>query len=127
MENSKPNGMNESVDWTERGWRPVTDCIVMNGVCAWCGTSIPSDREVFWFGATANPIVNLAGIEGPVIEVLLSKLEKPIPAIVATSDSQAKADGYDFMFMACSQACADELHEALTQERDRFSNIVKMN
>lgn len=90
--------------------------------CAWCNKEIPEDVEVFGFGAKSQQGVDLSEQEGTIIQ--LSLLEgRTVPAIVVASDSEAKKQGYDFAFLACSQGCAQSLREALRKEIDVFESV----
>ena len=86
--------------------------------CAFCNAKIGDDCEVFTIGAKTHDIFDLSGAEGTVIEIHSLVLDKSIYAMVPTSDSQAKKDGNDMLFMLCSEDCAFELKEALTLEKD---------
>jgi len=61
--------------------------------------------------------------EGKVIPVVLALVDKTIPAIVTTGDSQAKRNGYDLLFMCCSRECAGLLKDVLQEERNLFDEI----
>ena len=86
--------------------------------CAWCENPIGPDKEVFGFGAKANPEVDLNNSEGKIIQLPLVKCRKVVPAMVATNDSQAKKEGNDLVFMICSRVCGMTLKEALEEEID---------
>lgn len=85
--------------------------------CAWCNKRIPEDSEVFGLGAKVKPAIKLEDQEGKFIPLSLILTDKTIPAIVTTTDSQAKQKGNDLMFMTCSQGCAESLKEALYKEK----------
>ncbi|HSB10089.1 MAG TPA: hypothetical protein VLM38_11440 [Blastocatellia bacterium] len=84
--------------------------------CAWCGTRIPEDTEVFTFSAKVNPGVDLKGDEGSVIPLTLRIPGKIVPAIVPTADSPAKKEGKDLLFMICGDDCGTALRQALERE-----------
>jgi len=92
-------------------------------ICAWCNKEVPEDVEVFGFGTKARPGVDLSEQEGTVIQLPLALEGKTVPAIVVTSDSEAKRQGYDLAFLACSQECAQSLREALQREIDLFKPV----
>lgn len=86
--------------------------------CAWCNKTIPEDSEVFGLGAKFREGVDIEDNEGKIIPLSLVVTNKTIPAIVTTSDSEAKREGKDLMFMTCSQSCAESLRDALQKEKD---------
>ena len=87
-------------------------------ICAWCNREIPEASEVFGLGAKVRENILLNDFEGTIISIELFKTDKTVPAIVTTSDSEAKRDGYDLMFMTCSQACAESLKTALSKDKE---------
>ncbi|RLC73164.1 MAG: hypothetical protein DRJ03_31150 [Chloroflexi bacterium] len=91
--------------------------------CAWCNKEIPEDVEVFGFGAKSQPGVDFSEQEGTIIQLPLALAGRTVSAIVVTSDSEAKRDGYDFAFLACSQKCAQSLKEALQREIDLIESV----
>jgi hypothetical protein len=84
--------------------------------CGWCGKTIPSDTEVFGFGAKARPGVDLSGKAGQVLPMYLAACDKTVLGAVAGLDSDAKREGNDLVFMTCSAACANLLRTALQGE-----------
>jgi len=91
--------------------------------CAWCDKRIPDDSEVFGLGVKARQRIGSRSREGKVIPVVLALVDKTIPAIVTTGDSQAKRNGYDLLFMCCSRECAGLLKDVLQEERNLFDEI----
>jgi len=91
--------------------------------CAWCDKRIPDDSEVFGLGVKARHRIGITGREGKVIPVVLALVDKTVPAIVTTGDSQAKRNGYDLLFMCCSRECAGLLKDVLQEERNLFDEI----
>jgi hypothetical protein len=90
--------------------------------CAWCNRRIPTDAEIFGFGAKARSGVDLADKEGEFISLKLNLEDKTVFAIVTPDESPVRQTGYDFMFITCSQACAMTLKDALDLERDVFED-----
>jgi hypothetical protein len=84
--------------------------------CSWCEDEIPDDIEVFTIGAKAKPGIDLAEAEGKIIPLSLIRANKTVSAIVPTRDSPAVKDGYDLMFMVCSQSCAQALSNGLEND-----------
>ena len=83
-------------------------------VCAWCGKHIPKDSELFALGARARPGVDLER-EGNVLEVVLDARRKA-HAIIPSRDSEARAEGWDLLFVVCSEECARSLKEAVQKQ-----------
>ncbi len=94
--------------------------------CAWCGKTIPENSEVFGLGAKVRKTFDIKDQEGKIIPLTLIKADKTIPAIVTTSKSEAKRDGYDLMFMICSKDCAESLRTALEKEIKLFEKVSSL-
>lgn len=90
--------------------------------CAWCTRTIERDTEAYGFGAKARPGVDLSDKEGEFVTMTLVLSKKTVIALVPSQDSAARAEGFDLVFMTCSQNCAEELKEALEFERDVFDD-----
>lgn len=84
--------------------------------CAWCGSRIPEDSEVFTLSAKFKSGIDLTKNEGTIIPLKLELIDKVVPAIVPTADSPAKRAGKDVLFKICSNECSTALDEALKQE-----------
>jgi hypothetical protein len=83
--------------------------------CGWCGQDL-GDREVVGFGAKANPGMDLGPYRGGVIEVDLPGAGRRVRAFVVGLNSPAAREGHDLYFMACGEACAGALRDALRAE-----------
>ena len=88
--------------------------------CTWCEKNISDGEGIFAFGFRANEALDLTGKEGSFVSLTLQLLDKPIVALVPTASSEARRMGYDLIFFTCSQACMDDLKEAIQHERDVF-------
>jgi hypothetical protein len=88
--------------------------------CAWCNVEIPQDAEVFGFGAKASEGVDLRDKEGEFVSLELPLAGKTVFALISTAGSQARAQGYDLVFLTCSQDCAESLKDALEFEKDVY-------
>ena len=84
--------------------------------CSYCHKRIKSNTEVFGMGAKAHRGIDLKNQEGMILDLDLLDGRK-IYAMVVTKDSEAKRDGYDFVFMTCSETCAKALKNALEQDK----------
>lgn len=96
---------------------------LLEDTCAWCNKRIPKDHEVFGLGIKVREGIDLSDKEGKTISLFLVRKNKTVPANVVTSDSEAKRDGKDIMFMTCSQSCAESLKAALQKEKDIFGRF----
>lgn len=86
--------------------------------CAYCDKEVDQDSEVFVVLLTIGEVHDLKDIEGEMISVCLEEANRSIPAMVVTEDSEAKKDGGDIGFMACSEGCAQSLTTTLQKEID---------
>jgi hypothetical protein len=93
-------------------------------LCAWCGSPISDDREVFGFGAKARPGASLGRHAGDIIEVLLVTDGRTVPMIVVKPGSPAAREGFDFFFMTCGSTCATALKGALAQDVELGNRLV---
>jgi hypothetical protein len=91
-------------------------------VCAWCNQDIAADEDVFGFGAKADPGIDLHDKEGEFVSLNLTLQEKIVFALVPSNTSSVKADGFDLIFLTCSEDCAQSLKDALELEKDVFED-----
>jgi hypothetical protein len=100
------------------------------GRCSWCGRRIRDNEPVYGFGGKKRPGVDLTEYEGSAILISLATVRKEVICMVTPPDSPAKADGKDFMFMICSEACADEMKSVMDAEaaigNALFGNLEEM-
>lgn len=90
--------------------------------CAWCEKKLPEGTPVYLLGAAARQKAMLEGEERQSIPVALA--QKTVQAFVTVSDSDAKRDGWDLVFVACGLDCARSLQAALRQETDIISDVA---
>jgi hypothetical protein len=90
--------------------------------CAWCNQEISEDEDIFGFGAKASQSVDLDGKEGEFVSLNLSLREKTVFALVPEKTSGTNAQGYDLLFITCSEDCAQSLKDELDLERDVFED-----
>jgi hypothetical protein len=96
-------------------------------ICAWCNEEIAEDSEVFGFGARLREGIDLEDLAGEVIRIFSTAANRMIRALVVTSDSEAKADGFDLMFMTCSRDCAEALKAALEEEQREADAVIYLD
>jgi hypothetical protein len=100
----------------KHSWRRLAQKDYTN-TCAWCLKRIHKEHERFGFGAKATPGVDLAGVEGTMIEIQLVSVGKTVPVGVPARDSPArKQTGYHFYFMVCSEDCCRQLQAAVGED-----------
>ena len=97
----------------------VIDAEEVMSHCCWCGESIQDDKEMFGLGAKARQGVDLSPFEGEGIEIKMPVSGRQFCTLIPTSDSDARKDGNDLMFVACSNECAYELKELINKEIDQ--------
>ena len=86
--------------------------------CAWCGEFVDEDVEIHAIGAKFPDGVDMKENEGNIIFLGFKAIDKKVPAIMSTSDSEAKKHGNDLMFLTCSQSCFKKLKSLLDKEDD---------
>ena len=84
--------------------------------CTWCNKKISKGSEIFSLGAKVKAGVDLPGMSGRAIRLLLPESGKIIKAIVPAHDSMAKRDGNDLLFAICSSKCGEALKLALQSD-----------
>ncbi len=88
--------------------------------CAWCTREILEDEDIFGFGAKASQSVDLNDKEGQFVSLNLPLHDKTVFALVPTGSSAADIEGFDLVFITCSEDCAQSLKDALDLEQDVF-------
>ena len=86
------------------------------GKCSWCGKPIPDDTPVFGLSGKKRPGMDVSEFEGGAIRISLVSQDRHVIAIVPAADSEARQDGYDFMFMVCSEICGFDMKATLEDE-----------
>lgn len=91
----------------------------MMSICAWCKRYIKDDKPVWSLPCKSE--MDLTKGESHFVDLILLS-GKTVTAFLCTEDSEAKAQGYDFVFMCCSKKCARKLKSALEQDK-RIASI----
>lgn len=88
-------------------------------ICAWCQKVMADDAEGFTLGVKVRPEYHQLAKEqaGRIIDFHLISTGRDVPAVVVAEDSEAKKDGKDLMFPACTMACVKALEAVLHQEK----------
>jgi hypothetical protein len=92
--------------------------------CAWCDQKVGENSPVYGLNAKARSQDLIQGKDGTFMPFHLAQAQKTVYGAVVTDDSEAKQQGWDFVFMACSQRCAQALKDALQKELDIFSRML---
>ena len=95
----------------------------LSRTCAWCKKEIREDVEVFGISAKARSQEEIADREGSFMQFQLELRDTQVHGFAVTSDSEAKAQGWDFVFGACSIDCARSLRGAMKLETDVIDAI----
>ena len=90
--------------------------------CAACRGSINEMTDVFGLGVKLKPGVDLSEFETHCIEIDLVSEEKSVCMMVTARGSEAKEDGKDGMFLACSESCAKQFKQVL--EKPKVSRVA---
>lgn len=95
--------------------------------CAWCKKHLPDDAEVFALGAKIKAdYFKLADKQaGQTVQFHLLATNRDIPAIISNADSEAKREGKDLLFPACSMSCGKALEAALHEDKDIVETSLK--
>jgi len=88
----------------------------LSQVCAWCRKEIPDGAPAFAQGIRAREDADLARLGGSFIMLSVGRGQRQVPAMVTTSDSQARLEGKDLLIMVCSEACAEALDAGLRED-----------
>jgi len=92
--------------------------------CAFCEKKLRSGAAVFGLGARLREGLEYPGGVGRMTAVELPLQGKSLRCMVTADGSQAKMDGWDLIFMVCSEECGGELKEMLESEGDLFEEIM---
>ena len=86
------------------------------GKCAWCQGKIQEFEDVIDLGAKLKADIDLSEYESHCIELDLVSEKKSVFMLVTASDSEAKKNGDDGMFLLCSEGCGKNLKDILEKE-----------
>lgn len=84
--------------------------------CAWCQGKIQEFEDVIDLGAKLKADIDLSEYESHCIELDLVSEKKSVFMLVTASDSEAKKNGDDGMFLLCSEGCGKNLKDILEKE-----------
>lgn len=92
--------------------------------CAYCEKKMRSGDEVFGLGVKLREELEYPGAIGRTTAVHLPVGGREIECMAAADASQAKAEGWDLIFMACSEECGAGLKALLEEEDGLFEEIM---
>jgi len=92
--------------------------------CAFCGRRIEGNAEVYGLGARLREEFKYREAVGRATAVHISAGGREIECLVAADGSQAKLEGWDLIFMVCSEGCGADLKALLEEERQLFDEIM---
>ena len=92
--------------------------------CAFCGKKIPGKAEVYGLGARLSEEFKYREAVGRATAVRISAGGREIECMVVADGSQAKLEGWDLIFMVCSEGCGLDLKALLGEEKRLFDEIM---
>lgn len=84
--------------------------------CGWCMKKIADNEPLSAVNIKFTKGMDFSEHEGEIIPVYLQSLDRNVPMVVTTADSEAKKAGTDGMFAVCSSACGVKLQAALAKD-----------
>ncbi len=92
--------------------------------CAQCGSKIRSGADVYGLGVKLKKELEYPGAVGRSMTVHLPVQGREVECMVTADGSQARAEGWDLIFMVCSEECGAELKSLLEEEGSLFEEIM---
>lgn len=92
--------------------------------CAFCEKRIRSGSEVYGLGVKLREGLEYPGGVGRMTTVHLPLQGRAYQCMATADDSQAKLEGWDLIFMVCSEKCGSELKDVLEEEKGLFEEIM---
>ncbi len=93
-------------------------------VCAYCERKIRSGVEVYGLGVKLKEGLEYPGAVGRTMTVHLPVRGRELSCMVTADGSQARLEGWDLIFMVCSEKCGAELKSLLEEEKGLFEEIM---
>jgi hypothetical protein len=84
--------------------------------CCWCNRLIDEESERFSINTKFQDPKDYEKNAGKIVEFYVPSVDRSIMAFAVTLDSEAKKQGYEVMFMICSESCREELTVAMREE-----------
>lgn len=92
--------------------------------CALCRKKVPSGAEVYGLGARLKEEFKYREAVGRATAVRLSAGGRELECMVTADGSQAKLEGWDLIFMVCSESCGTELKRILEEDQRLFDEVM---
>ena len=87
--------------------------------CACCRKEITDETDIVDLGIELMRDVDLSPYESHCIEIELTSESLLVHMMVTATNSDAKQEGKDGLFLLCSQACAENFKQILQDESDQ--------
>ncbi len=91
--------------------------------CAYCECKLRSGAEVYGLGVRLKEELEYPGAVGRSMTVELPIQGRELECMLTADGSQAKQEGWDLIFMVCSEECGTAL-KAILEEEDLFEEIM---
>lgn len=91
--------------------------------CAYCECKLNPVAEVYGLGARLKEELEYPGAVGRSMTVELPIQERELECMVTADGSQARLEGWDIIFVVCSEECGAAL-KALLEEEGLFEEIM---
>jgi hypothetical protein len=92
--------------------------------CAYCDKKLRSDVEVYGLGVKLKEGLEYPDGVGRMTAVDLPLQGRSFKCMVTADDSRARMEGWDLIFMVCSEECGRELKKILVEEKGLFDEIM---
>ena len=92
--------------------------------CCLCEKKIRSGAEVFGLGVKLKEGLEYPGGIGRRTTVHLPVQGRELECMATADGSQAKMEGWDIIFMVCSESCGESLKGLLEEEEGLFEEIM---
>jgi hypothetical protein len=91
--------------------------------CAYCECKLTPGAEVYGLGVKLKEELEYPGAVGRSMTVELPIQGRELACMVTADGSQARLEGWDLIFMVCSEECGAAL-KALLQGEDLFEEMM---
>jgi hypothetical protein len=92
--------------------------------CCYCEKKMRSGAEVYGLGVKLKEGLEYPGGIGRRTTVHLPVQGRELECMATADGSQAKMEGWDIIFMICSEKCGESLKVLLEEEEDMFEEIM---
>jgi hypothetical protein len=92
--------------------------------CAYCEKKMRTGADVYGLGVKLKKELEYPGAVGRTMTVPLPVGGRELECMVTADGSQAKMEGWDLIFMLCSEGCGAGLKSLLEEEEGLFEEIM---